>query len=227
MAVSMNFRSAFNGFNREDVVNYIEYISAKHTAEVNQLNSEIEYLKGKQPAGAQEDTTALQSRIAELEARCAELEQAEAPAANTQELENRCAQLEAQLKQFQDEKAQADAATATQQNHVEQELEAYRRAERVERMAQERAALTEQIARENAQHTEQVAKEYADLIYAQANAALADATVKVDTAAGEINRLVEQAMQQLSQLQSAVTGSKKPLADAAASMYAIRSSENK
>lgn len=205
MAVSMNFRSAFNGFNREDVVNYIEYISAKHTAEVNQLNSEIEYLKGKQPVTQtddQEDSAALRSRIEELEARCAELEQ------------------------LLEEKSQAEAAPV-QQPTMEQELEAYRRAERTERLAQERAALTEQIANENAQRTEQLAKEYADLIYAQANSALADATVKVDTAAEEISRLVEQAMQQLTQLQSAVTGSKQTLADAATSLYAIRSNESK
>ena len=210
MAVSMNFRSAFNGFNREDVVNYIEYISARHTAEVNQLNSEVEYLKGRQPAGEtepREDAAALRSRIEELEARCAELEQ------------------------LLDEKTQAKTTPvqqpAPQQPTMEQELEAYRRAERTERLAQERAALTEQIANENAQRTEQLAKEYADLIYAQANSALADATVKVDTAAEEISRLVEQAMQQLTQLQSAVTGSKQTLADAAASLYAIRSNESK
>ena len=45
MAEIFNFRSAFNGFRREDVVHYIEYLNAKHTAEVNQLNSEIAFLR--------------------------------------------------------------------------------------------------------------------------------------------------------------------------------------
>ena len=37
MASAQNFRSAFNGFNREDVVHYIEYLNAKHTGALNQL----------------------------------------------------------------------------------------------------------------------------------------------------------------------------------------------
>ena len=44
------FRSAFNGFNREDVVRYLEYINAQHTAEVNQLRSELEFLRSKETA---------------------------------------------------------------------------------------------------------------------------------------------------------------------------------
>ena len=31
MASSQNFRTAFNGFNREDVVHYLEYINTKRT----------------------------------------------------------------------------------------------------------------------------------------------------------------------------------------------------
>ena len=50
--------------------------------------------------------------------------------------------------------------------------------------------------------------------------------MKVDQAAAEISAMVENAMAQLSQLQAAVTGSKQTLADAAASMYAIRPAEN-
>ena len=44
MSEILNFRSAFNGFHREDVVHYIEYLNAKHTTEVNQLNAELEQL---------------------------------------------------------------------------------------------------------------------------------------------------------------------------------------
>ena len=42
------FRSALNGFNREDVVRYLEYINAQHTTELNQLRSELEYLRSKE-----------------------------------------------------------------------------------------------------------------------------------------------------------------------------------
>ena len=47
MAEQKSFRSAFNGFNREDVVHYIEYLTAKHKAQVNQLTSEAAFLKSK------------------------------------------------------------------------------------------------------------------------------------------------------------------------------------
>ena len=47
MAAQQNFRSAFNGFNREDVVHYLEFINAKHTAQVNQLTAENEELREK------------------------------------------------------------------------------------------------------------------------------------------------------------------------------------
>lgn len=45
MASSQNFRTAFNGFNREDVVHYLEYINTKHTNQLNQLTAENESLR--------------------------------------------------------------------------------------------------------------------------------------------------------------------------------------
>ena len=39
------FRSAFNGFHREDVVNHIAYMSNKHETQVNQLRSEADALR--------------------------------------------------------------------------------------------------------------------------------------------------------------------------------------
>ena len=54
MSVPQNFRSAFNGFNREDVVHYLEYINNKHTAQVNQLEEENAALRARlSAAGAQ------------------------------------------------------------------------------------------------------------------------------------------------------------------------------
>ena len=121
MAENKTFRSAFNGFNREDVVRYIEYINNQHTAQVSQLNGELEELRA-QVAQAQEivipDTTELEQQMADSEARCAALE-AELAAAKAELDELRTAQ---QAKEIQ----KAD------------ELEAYRRAERAERMARER-----------------------------------------------------------------------------------------
>ena len=85
MSSIQNFRSAFNGFNREDVVHYIEFLNSKHAAELNQLNSELDYLRSRQPAEVaapapqpvvDEDTMAQQAaRIRELFDHCKELEQ--------------------------------------------------------------------------------------------------------------------------------------------------------
>ena len=75
------FRSSFNGFNREDVVRYMEFINNKHASQVAQLTNELEYLRGKQDtldagrvsqlekdlSAAQAENDALKQRIAELE----------------------------------------------------------------------------------------------------------------------------------------------------------------
>ena len=44
MAAPQNFRSAFNGFNRQDVVHYLEYINTKHQDQINSLTAETEDL---------------------------------------------------------------------------------------------------------------------------------------------------------------------------------------
>ena len=45
MSEPQNFRSAFNGFNRDDVVKYLEYINSRHHAQINQLTGENDYLR--------------------------------------------------------------------------------------------------------------------------------------------------------------------------------------
>ena len=132
MAAQQNFRSAFNGFNREDVVHYLEYINNKHTNQINQLTSEAEELRARLELQPDEDQLEL---VASLQAECAELNaQLEEAEAEKARLEARCAELEQQLETSrQPEQAAAPATSA--------ELEAYRRAERAEREAKERAEL--------------------------------------------------------------------------------------
>ena len=79
MSAPQNFRTAFNGFNREDVVRYLEYINNKHNAQVNQLSEENAALRAQlEAAPAAEDRTeeveALTEQLNEALARCAELE---------------------------------------------------------------------------------------------------------------------------------------------------------
>lgn len=222
MSAPNNFRSAFNGFNREDVVHYIEYLNSKLTSEINQLQSDADLLRAKlknmaadtdlqdKLTAAEAQRDALQAQLEDALSRNAALAQERDAAlaqANTADpsLEERCAELEAQLQAAlaAQAKAEADRDAALQNAakcRMEQELEAYRRAERTERMARERA----------------------ELVYRQANGALADATVRVDEASSQISQVTDKVSAHLEQLQSAVASSKKALADAAATLYTIR-----
>ena len=117
MAAPQNFRSAFNGFNREDVVRYLEYINTKHQNQVNQLTAEAEELR------TQLEALRMQAwPNAELKAQIAAL---------TQERD----ELRAQLDQLQVKEP------VPQEEAWTEELDAYRTAERIERSARERAEL--------------------------------------------------------------------------------------
>ena len=90
MSAPQNFRSAFNGFNREDVVHYLEYLTAKHTAQVNQLTGEADYLRRQLE----------QVNAEQLEAQCVSLrEQLEESLSIRKALEARCNGLEKELEE--------------------------------------------------------------------------------------------------------------------------------
>ena len=155
MAGIQNFRSALGGFNREDVVRYIEYMNNQHKSEIEQLNTQLQTA---QEALSRAGSAPNEELLAKLEAAQA-----------------RCSQLESQLGQSP--------------TIVSDELETYRRAERAERRASQ--------------------------IYAQANAVLADATLKVEAASDNFGTASVQLAQQLEK-------SKLELQEAVAAMYAIR-----
>ena len=165
MAAIQNFRSAFNGFNREDVVRYIEYINSNHNSQLEQLNTQLQTAREELAQAKAALPVTDNSLLAQLEAARA-----------------RCAELEAQL-------AEKEKAASAETD----ELEAYRRAERAERKAHERAAQ----------------------IYTQANAVLADATVKVETASGEMCAMAEE-------IAAKLQSSRDSLQEAVSAMYAIR-----
>lgn len=162
MAGIQNFRRAIGGFNREDVVRYIEYMNNQHKSEIEQLNTQLQTAQEALSRAGGESNEELLAKLEAAEVRCAELE----------------AQLE-----------QAPVVTGD-------ELEAYRRAERAERLARDRASQ----------------------IHAQTNALLADATLKMEAASDEFGTLSAQLMQQLEK-------SKAELQEAVAAMYAIRPTE--
>lgn len=176
MADFQNFRSAIGGFNREDVVHYIEYMNNKHAAQLNQLNTELQAL--------QTELAALRSESRE---HCSQ-------AAQLQEAQDKIVQLEQEL-----ESARNAANTAVPAAPTDSELEAYRRAERMERLAAERVAQ----------------------LYNQANAALAEATARTDESSAQVGQLADGLSLQISQLLRAINASKNTLQNAAATMYAI------
>lgn len=224
MSESMNFRTAFHGFHREDVVHYIEYLNAKHTSELSQLRTELSSQNDDtqlqdQLAAARKEITALEQQLAEQNELIAQLraELAESPmplaaeAVPERSREDWDALVEARIQaefdrdaaieaRIQAETARDEALRQVPRTNAQEELEAYRRAERFERVARERA----------------------EQIYHQANGALADATVKVDEAFNQIGALTEQVSRQLEQLQSAVTASRQAFSDASATLYSIR-----
>lgn len=185
MASAQNFRAAFNGFNREDVVHYIEYLNSKHTASVNLLKSDNQTLA--------DELEALRAKP-DLTEECTQLQQEnQALTAQVEELTAQIEALTAQLEEAQQFTPLAD-----------EELEAYRRAEKAERTARERARQ----------------------IYCQATGALADATTQVDDAAEHFKILSQRISEQLSELQTTVDHSKNALQGAAATLYTIRPTEN-
>ena len=231
MSVPHNFRSSLKGFNREDVVQYIQYINAKYSAEVKQLQSEIKNLKDEiaayqgKLAQSVEDPAAgeAKARIAALEQENQSLREALEQAQNqpetqpvdapaVEEAKARIAALEQENQSLREalEQAQNQPVVAPAVSEAA-ELEAYRRAERTERLASERAAQ----------------------VYQMANGVLADATVQVDEASSQLSSVTDLAISrikdltlqlsdQMHQLQAAVQGSKESLQKAADTMAAIR-----
>ena len=180
MAATKRFRTAINGFNREDVVEYIEFLNNQHKNQIEQLNNQLQQAQSIVPA-----VPSPQEKLAEAEQRCITLQQ------QLEEAMQKCSMME--------EKLAAQPVPQPAQDTTE-ELEAYRRAERAERMAQERA----------------------QQIYKQANAVLADASQKAEAAAAHIGQISDRAAVCLKECQDSVASTKNTFQDAAAALYAIR-----
>ena len=113
MAAFQNFRGAINGFNREDVVNYIARLNHDFETQMNRLNNELNILRQdlEQAQGGDGEVIELKAQLEEALEKNAQLEQ----------------ELEA-LRQKAGPVSTSD------------ELETYRRAERAERLAKNRVS---------------------------------------------------------------------------------------
>ena len=115
------------------------------------------------------------------------------------------AELQEQLAAAQARIAELEAQLAQQEpvNCTDEELEAYRRAERTERVARDRA----------------------QQIYTQAHAVLADVTLKAEAASEQFSAISQQIGQQMSEYQKSVETTRQTFQEAVSTLYAIHSEE--
>ena len=207
MAESFNLRSAFNGFNREDVVHYIEYLNANYEKQIKQLKADLatmqrdsflpeaneeleEQLAEMQEQFDQQESllTALNVEKDELMAKCSQLEAVLAVlTTENKDLSDKVAQLEAQLAAAEKNSAVTEQSRFTPS--MEEELAAYRRAERVERQANERA----------------------NALYRNLRTALQDTVSKADQAVSNLDNISGQFNAQINTMRDALLESKTNL----------------
>lgn len=195
--MNLNFRSSLHGFNRQDVANYLEYLNNRHAAQVNQLNTDLEALRRQAEAPAEDP-----QRTA-LEARCRELEQQLSIA--RKERDEALAQREAaeqKLASARQDREDALLRSCGEKLEANRELEAYRRAERTERMARERA----------------------EQVYSETGAVLTQASNRIEAALRQMTGISQQVTGQLDTLQTAIASSRLALQDAAQTIDKLKPS---
>ena len=195
--MNLNFRSSLHGFNRQDVASYLEYLNNRHAAQVNQLNTDLEALR-RQAAAPVEDP----QRTA-LEARCRELEQQLETA--RKERDEALAQREAaeqKLASARQDREEALLRSCGEKLEANRELEAYRRAERTERVARERA----------------------EQVYSETGTVLTQASNRIEAALRQMTGISQQVTGQLDTLQTAIASSRLALQDAAQTIDKLKPS---
>ena len=200
--MNLNFRSALNGFNRQDVANYLEYLNNRHNTEITQLNTDLEALRQQQQKPQIDpQKLALEARCMDLQEKLAQVERERDSA--RQERDEALAREQAAKQQLEDaQRARAEAVIQASGAKLDtnQELEAYRRAERAERVARERA----------------------ELVYSETGAVLTQASTRVESALRQMNGISQQVTSQLDTLQTAISASRMALQDAADTIQRLK-----
>lgn len=170
------FRSALNGFNREDVVNYIEYMTNRNNQKLHQM---------------EEQNQSLHQQLEQAQACAGQDAKAEIAALTAQReaLLERVAALEAELNQAK-EAVRVEEAAAAPATPSELELEAYRRAERAEREAKERA---------------RAVYDQADTAIREAGKKLTSASEAVQTLSGQVFAQVNQLLSAVDESRKVLT----------------------
>lgn len=191
-----NFRAAFHGFRREDVVQFLEMVTARHAAEVNQLK---------------DDRVRLQQELDALRQRCQQPDMTlqtenDRLREEVNALQEQVAQLRAENTQVLSDLEQATAAPvqepvpAVKMDWREEELAAYRRAEAMERQAKVRVSQ----------------------LYDQLNGLVADLGMRLEENQGQMSTAAESLGAALEELQAALDRSQDLLKNGAGSLRVLQ-----
>lgn len=215
-----NFRNALHGFNREDVVAYIEAQTLEHEKERRALQDANLRLSAQldEAAAALEEAKenpALQQELEEAKADLARVnEQLAAAQAENATLSARAAALEAELTQLREQKP-APASTPLRapippvaevlplqtapKDYSELELAAYRRAEVTERLARDRASE----------------------VYRQVRAVFSNASARIETGKSDLDQLTRTLQLDINQLLQLLSAIRSSYAEAEQSFQAV------
>lgn len=197
MSKPQNFRTSMHGFNRVDVVNYIDYLVNRHNSEMDAVKADYKLREEE----LQEHCEALEATVSALRADPANPEQLELLKQEHQaELEQTEKLYQAQIDAL---KSEIEALKSALAEKSEAELEAYRRAERVETMTRDRA---------NRQ------REKGDAILAGAGEQVAAMAQSMEAAASGLEAVI-------AQMRDCVSESKAQIASAAQALSALQAEE--
>lgn len=200
MTEPQTFRSAFNGFHREDVVNHIAFMTNKHEIQVNQLRAEADSLRTELEELRSADVQDCMDRVTELEeelsARDAEL------TAARQALEAANLRIAEQEEQLAALRAQGGSGSAAAESSDWGELRA---------LAQRRAEVAENDARARINE-----------LYDDATEALRAASTGLGATTDTFEMLAEKFRADLVELMEAVKIGRNSLSAAATTLDCLR-----
>lgn len=235
MSTPQNFRSAFHGFNRDDVVNYISFLTTKHENELNQLHTEMEQMQ-QELSDRQDVDLVSEMEMADLR------DQLEQSQPQIQEKDEAIAQLRAQLQekdetiaQLRDQLQEKDAAIAELRAQIQEkdavitQLQAQQPADSAESPAvpalkQPGSANPyewELSAYRRAERAERRAIERVGQMYAKAGSVLEETVTRLEQNTVAVDKMAEQIRDDLALLESAVAQTKNILTDSAAMVAQI------